>query len=213
MRLVLFLVSCASVAFAETPFTVEAKVPVGVLTAKSTVIGLDLDERGSVLKTTLSGFALAKGKWKKAKAPFKPLEVDSAALEDAVPKQERAREAFAAGVERLGATEAEPLSGNLTGRFRVLAWGLVVYMENDQVLARVGDATDIKTLPIVKDFGKLFGKCAGTRETTILHVVAFEAWKAVSVTVESTCAPPEGDAQPATRTRRLVIQDVSAVVP
>ena len=155
--LALTLALSASAHAESDPLTLASKVPVGVLDAKGVVIGIEETQRGSV--TTTTAVAYARKKLKKSKFILPKLEIDTASEDpDAEAKAAAAKESFEAALARSGVVELDGLSGNITGRFRVMDWGLTVYLENDQVLARVGDTTNIKALPVVKDFAKLGGK-------------------------------------------------------
>lgn len=196
----------------QGPLTLSSKVPVGLIETKGVVVGLEETSDGTT--TTHTAVAFTKGKWKKAKIAVKTAKYDVSDQVEAVApdKATLKREGFDSDLAKYGVVEAAGLSGNLTGRYRVLDWGLVVYAEENQVLARVGDASEMTTLPVVKDVDKWLGKCAGTRETKLTHVVAMVPWKGVGVVVESTCSPAE-EGGVTTRVRRFAVADVSKIVP
>lgn len=196
----------------QGPLTLASKVPVGLIEAKGVVFGLEEESNGTT--TTHTAIAFTKGKWKKAKIAVKTAKYDVADQVEAVApdKATLKREGFDSDLAKYGVVEAAGLSGNLTGRYRVLDWGLVVYSEDNQVLARTGDASEMTTLPVVKDVDKWLGKCAGSRETKLTHVVAMIPWKGVGVVVESTCTPAE-EGGVTTRVRRFAVADVTKIVP
>jgi hypothetical protein len=205
--------TASSTALAEQgPLTLSSKVPVGLIEAKGVVVGLEEESDGTT--TTHTAVAFTKGKWKKAKIGVKTAKYEVADQVEAVApdKATLKREGFDNDLAKFGVVEAAGLSGNLTGRYRVLDWGLVVYAEENQVLARIGDASEMTTLPVVKDVDKWLGKCAGSRETKLTHVVAMIPWKGVGVVVESTCTPAE-EGGATTRVRRFAVADVSKIVP
>ncbi len=204
------LVSATPALAETTPLTLESTLPVGFMAGKKYVIGVEQDVRGSATSTSVVAYSVKK--WKKSKFAVPKLVVDSADPDPVAADKAAVKTAeLNAILEANGIVETEQLPGHRTGRFRQADWGLVVYFEDDKVIARVGDATDIHTQPIVSDFGKLGGKCVGTRTNELLNVVAFTEYKSVAVVVQTSCAPTDA-AHPTTRVRRVLMADMSKLL-
>jgi hypothetical protein len=112
--------------------------------------------------------------------------------------------------ERLNVIEGTPLPGANTGRYRIQALNMTVYLEEDQVIARTGVLT-MKTLVLSDSVSRWMGRCRGERTHRIHTVISHPEWKAVAIYVESECKPADEDA-PSHRQRRLLVKDVSAIL-
>ncbi len=214
MRAVLVVLSvmlCGS-ALADGPLTTKSVVPLGVNPTHKWFAAVDQSVRGTVTKFTPVAYAFPK--WRKARIRLRSFVIDNKDEVTQTASMGRAEKNIATANESFssyGVVEASPIKGGFTGRYRIPEMGMVVYVENDQVIARTGDISIMKKLVLVKSLNKLSGKCKGKQSGKILHVVANKDWHAVGVYVQSTCEP-DSETTPGRRVQKLIVKDVAKIL-
>lgn len=212
--LVLLLLLTPALGSAEVgdPFTVESENVIGVSKQNKIFAGIELTVRGT--STQFKPVAKAAPKWRRARVKLRGFVVDTKTpeLEAASKKRaEKAKKGSENAFAKVGVVEAKPIAGGFSGRYRLAELGVVVYIENDQLLARTGDITVMKMTPLVKSLNKRAGRCRGTLKHTIVQVSAEPEWKAAAIMLESDCHPTAED-EPSTRTRSLLVADLKSIV-
>lgn len=197
----------------DDPLTTLSKIPIGVAADSKWFVAINETTDGVL--TRFQPVAYAAPKWKKARFRPRGYVVTTRSPEAEAKSREKAekhRKAADAAFSKYGVTQATPIQGGFTGRWRIQDLGAVVYKEEDQLLARTGDSTVIKKLVLVKKLSRLLpSRCRGKHEAKILHVVAKPEWKAVAAYLEITCQP-DSEKKPPARVRRLIVRDLTTIL-
>ena len=206
---VIAVLSAATLVTSATPFTLDARVPIGISLEKKAFITIEEVQKNKETTVHIRGYKPPRGV--RFKVPLRSFAIDKTDEET-----ERATQADAKAFQAKANTWFEThniqamssLAGGLTGRFRLLDQGLVIAQKENQLVVRRGDASVMKSKVLIKSLSGVVKRCRGTAKGKVKHVVFVREWKAIAVYVEATCQP-NSDKRPYRRASRLFVYDLA----
>jgi hypothetical protein len=195
------------------PLTTKSQVPIGISDRDKLFVSIDENTVGPL--TAYTPVAYKAPKWRKKRlkgaatyrVDLRDEETQNKTMEKAAAVQKKVDAAFMEARVR----ESRASAGGFTGRVRLMDLGVVIVLEDDTVSVRTGDASVMKTTPLIKRVSKLVKGCKGEVETKLMHVAAKTDWNAVAIRVEATCNPTK-ETDTAKRIRRLFVKDLSKIL-